>query len=78
MVKAFILLGIFVVVVYIYSIKKIKTTKEKTGKINSVQEFHDNYQYMSAKRRIRQNQATGDYQKYVTKYNSSEDYREKN
>ncbi len=77
MAKVFILLGIFILVVYVYSIKKIKATKEKTGKINSVQEFHNNYQYMSAKKQIRKNQTSGDYCKYITKYNSSEDYREK-
>lgn len=79
MAKVFILLGIFIVIVYVYSIKKIKTNKERTRNINSVKDFHNNYQRMSGKgRNSPPKQASdGGYRRYVTKYNSSEDYREK-
>lgn len=82
MVKVFILLGLFVIIVYIYTFVKLKKNREKTKNINSVQEFHDNYQHlinkrqMPDKRAIQQNKSEY-YRKYVTKYNSSEDYREK-
>lgn len=78
MIKVFILLAIFIVVFYIYSSKKIKKRKEKTKNMDSVQEFHNAYQHLSGRQKERQLPKTsGEYQKYVTKYNSSEDYREK-
>ena len=76
MIKVFILLVLFVV------ITKLKKNREKTKNIDSVQDFHDNYQHLIAKRqmadktRLQQNKSEH-YRKYVTKYNSSEDYREK-
>lgn len=82
MIKVFILLVLFVVIVYIYTITKLKKNREKTKNIDSVQDFHDNYQHLIAKRqmpdrtRLQQNKSKH-YRKYVTKYNSSEDYREK-
>lgn len=82
MVKVFILLGLFVVIMYVYSFIKLKKNREKTKSMNSVQDFHDNYQHLINKRqmpdktRIQQNKSEY-YRKYVTKYNSSEDYREK-
>lgn len=80
LIKVGILLVIFVVIMYLYSFRKIKINKEKTNNINSVRDFHDNYQHiMSGKDRSEQKkQSSGDYyRRYVTKYNSSEDYREK-
>lgn len=80
--KSLILLGIFLVFVYVYNYRKIKKTKEKTKKINSIRDFHETYghlinkQQMINKQQIRTND-TGGYQRYVTKYNSQEDYREK-
>lgn len=78
MIKVFVLLAIFIVVFYIYSSKKIKKRKEKTKNMDSVQEFHSAYKHISGRQRDHQLPKTsGDYQRYVTKYNSSEDYREK-
>jgi len=83
MVKVFILLGLFVVIMYIYTFVKLKKNREKTKKINSVQEFHNSYQHLIRERKIpentrtQQNRSESSYRKYVTKYNSSEDYREK-
>lgn len=81
MVRVGILLGIFVVFMYAYSFRKIKINKEKTNNINSVRDFHDNYQHiMTGKEKTGhiQQQASEDYyRRYVTRYNSSEDYREK-
>lgn len=82
MIKVFILLGLFVIIVYIYTFVKLKKNREKTKNINSVQDFHDSYQHLINKRQIpdkrtiQQNKSEY-YRKYVTKYNSSEDYREK-
>lgn len=82
MVKVFILLGLFIIVVYIYTFTKMKKSRKKTNNINTVQDFHENYQHLinrrqlSDKTKIQQNNSES-YRKYVTKYNSSEDYREK-
>ena len=82
MIKVFVLLGLFVIIVYIYTFVKLKKNREKTKNINSVQDFHDSYQHLINKRQIpdkrtiQQNKSEY-YRKYVTKYNSSEDYREK-
>ncbi|MCM1144642.1 MAG: hypothetical protein NC318_04625 [Blautia sp.] len=73
--KSLILLGIFLVFVYVYNFRKIKKTKEKTKNINSVRDFHESYGHLINKQQIQTNDSG--YQRYVTKYNSQEDYREK-
>lgn len=75
MFKVFVLLGIFIVFVYVYSFIKIRKNRDKTKNLNSIQDFHDSYKHLTIKQ-IQQEKANG-YKKYVTKYNSSEDYREK-
>lgn len=75
MLKVLILLGIFIVFVYVYSFIKIKKNKEKTKNMDSVRDFHDSYKHLINKQT--QNERSDGYNKYVTKYNSSEDYREK-
>lgn len=82
MVKVIILLGIFIIIVYVYTYIKLKRNREKTKNINSVQNFHDNYQHLITRRQMPDKTGTQQnkseyYRKYVTKYNSSEDYREK-
>ncbi len=81
-IKVGILLLIFVIFMYAYSFRKIKKNKEKTNNMNFVRDFHNNYQHvMSGMERSNNKKAqqSGDdyYRRYVTKYNSSEDYREK-
>lgn len=80
--KSVILLLIFVVIVYIYTFIKLKKNREKTRNINSVRDFHDSYKHLTDKRQMPdrtsiQKEKADYYRKYVTKYNSSEDYREK-
>lgn len=80
--KAVVLLIIFVVIVYVYTFVKLKKNREKTQNINSVRDFHDSYKHLVNKQQmpdrtpIKKEKAEY-YKKYVTKYNSSEDYREK-
>lgn len=76
MYKVYILLGIFLIIVYVYTFIKLKKRKEKTKNINTVQDFHNTYQNLNGIRKIRQEKKE-QYTKYVTKYNSNEDYREK-
>lgn len=76
-----ILLLIFLVVVYVYTFLKLKKSKEKTKQINTIQKFHDNYKHLTGIMPSDKKKETGNntnYTKYITKYNSSEDYRERN
>lgn len=78
MFKAIILIIIFVVFIYVYSFLKIKKNKKKTNDINSVRDFRQNYSHLhDNSRSMRRETQNPDYRRYVTKYNSSEDYREK-
>lgn len=76
-----ILFLIFLVVVYVYTFLKLKKSKEKTKQINTIQKFHDNYKHLTgtvSPTENMKNDKNTNYTKYVTKYNSTEDYREKN
>ena len=77
MLKGLIFVAFFVIIVYIYSFRKMKRNKEKTRNIDSVKDFHNNYNHLLGQQKKRIPRSSNDYQKYVTKYNSSEDYREK-
>ncbi|MBO5209296.1 MAG: hypothetical protein J6B68_08125 [Lachnospiraceae bacterium] len=80
MIKVLFLLVAFLVVVYVYTFIKLKKSKEKTKNIDTVKHFHDNYKHLTGVERANNNSSntTTSYEKYVTKYNSTEDYREKN
>lgn len=75
-----ILLLIFLVVVYVYTYMKLKKSKERTKHINTVQQFHTTYKHLtgikSSDEEMKKDKNVS-YTKYITKYNSSEDYREK-
>lgn len=78
--KVFILVGIFIVIVYVYLYIKIKKNREKTRNINSIRDFNNAYEHLSGRpKRIKTDKynQNNQYNNYVTKYNSSEDYREK-
>lgn len=78
MLKGIIPILIFLIFVYIYTYHKIKKNKKKTNNINSVRDFRQNYSHLHENNRTeRKTTPNPDYQRYVTKYNSSEDYREK-
>lgn len=75
MAKVFIILGLFIIVVYVYSFIKIKKNKDNTKNIDSIRDFHNSYKRLTdTQPKI---EKTDGYNRYVTKYNSSEDYREK-
>ena len=66
----------------VYTFRKLKKNRERTKSIDSVRDFHDSYQHLTSKRQMPdrtsiQKEKSEYYRKYVTKYNSSEDYREK-
>ena len=73
----FIVAGIFIVIMYVYNVRKSIKNKVKTKNFDSVRDFHNTYRQLTTNRQSVQNEKPGTYQKYVTKYNSSEDFREK-
>lgn len=80
MFKVFILMGIFIVIVYVYSYVKMKKNKEKTRNIDSIRDFNNSYDHLRDKKtptRLNNQNKDNQYKPYITKYNSSEDYREK-
>lgn len=82
---AFGLIIAFLLVYFLLYVRKIKNKREHS--MNSVEQFHNNYlrqtpnppsKQAHTRHYIRNSQPKQDaYTKYVTKYNSSEDYREK-
>ncbi len=78
----FVLIGIFLVIVYIYIYVKIKKSKEKTNNIDSIRDFNNSYKHLNGVKKSQpeisdDKYISNPYKNYVTKYNSSEDYREK-
>lgn len=78
--KIIILIVIFLIIVYVYIYTKLKKNKEKTNNINSVRDFNNSYKHLTGRTnpiQPKRNDPNNRYNNYVTKYNSSEDYREK-
>lgn len=75
---AFGLIIAFLLVYFIIYSRQVKRKREDTP--NSVEQFHNNYskRFQGNQEDLRNPQPKRDtYTKYVTKYNSTEDYREK-
>lgn len=71
MYRVVVLTALIVIAIYAYSRHKIKQNKKP---VDSVGEYHRARKRIESRRELRDRQNS--YQKYVTKYNSSEDYRE--
>lgn len=72
MYKVIILTAILVIAMYAYSRRKIKQNQKP---IDSIGDYHAARKRLESQRKLRSQQDS--YRKYVTKYNSSEDYRER-
>lgn len=72
MVRVFVLIALIVAVMYLYMRKKTK--KYVSSEINTIEDYHANYDKIRSHKMLRDKQ--NEYQRYVTKYNSTEDYRE--
>lgn len=73
MVSIIVVIAAFLIMYVITFIRQVK--RNRNDETNSVEQFHNNY-------RTYQNEALRKYKntdrnKYITRYNSSEDYREK-
>ena len=78
MLKMIVPVLLFLIFVYIFTYLRTKKTKKKTSSINSVEDFRRSYSHLYESSQTRRKTAQDpEYRNYVTKYNSSEDYREK-
>lgn len=66
---------LIVVLIFVYMRRKFKKTNAQTQNINSVRDYHASYDRVKSRRELLDKQNS--YRTYVTKYNSSEDYRER-
>jgi hypothetical protein len=66
---------IIILVFAIYLYMRHKSKKNSAKDINTVQDYHESYRQLGTRRELRDKNNV--YRTYVTKYNSSEDYRER-
>lgn len=65
---------IIVFVIYFYMRYTAKRNRTRTADMDSIKTYHDNYKRDRSGRPMRK--SNDPYRTFVTKYNSSEDYRE--
>lgn len=75
MVSILLFTALIVVVIFFYMSRKAKRDRQKSSNINSVRDYHASFDRVRTHKDVRDRQ--NNYQTYVTKYNSTEDYREK-
>lgn len=76
MVSVLLFTALIVVLIFFYMLRKAKARRNGSANIDSVRDYHAAYDRVRTHRNVRDKQ--NNYQPYVTKYNSSEDYRERN
>lgn len=62
------------VLIFFYMRYATKRRKKRSAEIDSVRDYHESYERIRTRRALRDRNSG--YQTYVTKYNSTEDYRE--
>lgn len=75
MVSVLLFTALVVVLIFFYMLRKAKARRSSSANIDSVKDYHAAYDRVRTHRNVRDKQ--NNYQRYVTKYNSSEDYRER-
>ena len=75
MISVLLFTAIVVVLIFVYMRRKARKNSEHTQNTNSVRDYHASYDRIRSRSELR-NKNNG-YKTYVTKYNSSEDYRER-
>lgn len=63
------------VLIFFYMRHTARKRKKHSAQLNSVRDFHASYDRVKTRRELRDRHSG--YQTYVTKYNSTEDYRER-
>ncbi len=75
MIGAIVFTILVVIAIFFYMHRKAKQNRKRLADMNSVRDFHAAYDRIRTHKDVRDRQ--NNYQTYVTKYNSTEDYREK-
>jgi hypothetical protein len=63
------------VLIFFYMRHTTKRRKKHSAELNSIKDFHASYDRVKTRRELRDRHSG--YRTYVTKYNSTEDYRER-
>lgn len=66
---------VVVVLIFLYMRHSARRRKKHTAQLDSVRDYHASYDRIRTRRELRDRHSG--YQTYVTKYNSTEDYRER-
>ena len=66
---------IIVIAIYFYMSHAAKRNRTRTADMDSIKTYHENYKRDRTRKNIQKTDNA--YRTYVTKYNSSEDYRER-
>ena len=75
MISVLLFTAIVVVLIFFYMRRKARKNSAHTQNLNSVRDYHASYDRLRSRSELRDK--TNGYKPYVTKYNSSEDYRER-
>ncbi|MBD5516997.1 MAG: hypothetical protein HDR07_00370 [Lachnospiraceae bacterium] len=75
MISVLLFTAIVVVLIFFYMRRKARKSSEHTQSLNSVRDYHASYDRIRSRSELRDK--NNGYKTYVTKYNSSEDYRER-
>lgn len=75
MIHVLLFTAVVVLLIFFYMRRITKRRKSKTAEIDSVRDFHSSYERIRTHKDLRDKENA--YRPYVTKYNSSEDYRER-
>ena len=75
MVSVLLFTALIVVLIFFYMRRKAKIRHRDIANIDSVRDYHEAYDRVRTHRNVRDKQSG--YRTYVTKYNSTEDYRER-
>lgn len=74
MIGVIVLTVVMVIIIFLYM--RHKSKQNPVSEMNTVQDYHESFERIHTRKELRDKQNA--YQNYVTKYNSSEDYRERN
>ena len=75
MISVLLFTAIVVVLIFFYMRRKARKNSEHTKNIDSVRDYHASYDRIRSHSELRDKNTA--YKTYVTKYNSTEDYRER-
>ncbi len=67
--------AVVVLLIFFYMRRITRRRRSKSADLNSVRDYHASYDRIRSRKDLRDKENA--YRTYVTKYNSSEDYRER-